>query len=289
MGQTVLGLRTVNGAQYLPHAFYSDLDHKNDNLKRIPVPIKSGEKVNKFIKNFSLRSNGEPGLSVIIPFPNKKFKSEQMIGFAISSYFYPLMTGQVVFQFNGTEINKKNVRENAKKYASEIFQQDILFDFIDEISQAKQGELLQLKSSWIDGKLLDEDDLDTSNKIKRQFLNGELVGVLLPVKIELKDRSKKKSSFSVYIKRPQELQKGLDLYIRGGLTLPGETKFGARRALGAMIAEEGSICAFLGDAENPAHTRWVASAEKLTGNYKNSKSLVTKIKKSVIQVYDFFG
>ena len=290
MGQTVLGLRTVNGAQYLPHAFYSDLDHKEDNLKRIPVPIKSGEKVNKFIKNFSLRNNGEPGLSVIIPFPNKNFKSEQMIGFAISSYFYPLMTGQLVLQFNGTEINKKNVRENAKKYASKIFQQiDVLFDFIDEVSRVKQGELLQLKSSWIDDELLNEDDPDVLNEIKRQFLNGELVGVSLPVTIELKDGSEKKSSFSVYIKRPQELQKGLDLYIRDGLRLPGETKFGDRRALGAMIAEEEPICAFLGDAENPAHTRWVASAEKLAGNYKTPKSLVTKIRKSVIQLYDFLA
>jgi hypothetical protein len=93
----------------------------------------------------------------------------------------------------------------------------------------------------------------------------------------------------VYIKRPQELQKGLDLYVRGGLILPGEAKFRVRRALGAMIAEDEPICAFLGDAENAAHTQWTTSTEKLRRNYRNSRSIVSEIKKSVIQLYDLLA
>jgi hypothetical protein len=97
------------------------------------------------------------------------------------------------------------------------------------------------------------------------------------------------SSFSVYIKRPAELIKGIDLYVRGGLTLPAESKFRDRRALGAMIAEHEAVCSFLGDAENAAHTQWTTNTEKLRKNYRNSQPIVTVIKKSVIQLYDLLA
>jgi hypothetical protein len=292
MGQTVLNLRTVEGTQYPPHAFYSDLDHEGDFYKQIPVPIKSDEAVNDFINNFSLRRGDNPGLSVVIPFPNKKFNQDHMVGVAISNYFYPLITGQLVLQFNGLEINSGNVREHAKKYAADRFNQiDVLFDFIEEVYKAEQEELLKLKPSWIDDRLLDEGDFDpeTLAEIRERFLSGELVGVSLPVKIKLKDGSVKDSFFSVYIKRPEDLQKGLDLYVRGGLTLPGEAKFRDRRALGAMIAEDEPVCAFLGDAENAAHTQWTTNTEKLSRNYRNSQPIVTVIKKSVVQLYDLLA
>ena len=78
----------------------------------------------------------------------------------------------------------------------------------------------------------------------------------------------------------------MDLYVRGGLTLPKESKFDGRRALGAMIAEEEPLCNFLGDAENAAHTLWVSNSEKLIKNYRSPHSLVKVIKHSVRQLYD---
>jgi hypothetical protein len=292
MGQTVLNLRNVNDVQYPPHAFYSDLEHEGDVYKQIPVPIKSTSYVDTFTDNFSLGRAGAPGLSVIIPFPNRAFNREHMIGVAIGNYFYPLITGQLVLEFNGVEINSDNVREHAKTYAAKRFNQiDILFDFVEEAYKAEQEQLLQLKPSWIDDKLLDENDFshETLAQIRQKFKDGELVGVSLPVVIKLKDGSVKESFFSVYIKRPEELKKGVDLYVRGGLTLPGEAKFRDRRALGAMIAEDEAICAFLGDAENAAHTQWTTNTEKLSKNYRNSQPLVTVIKKSVIQLYDLLA
>lgn len=289
MGQTVLNLRSVDGDQYPPHAFFADLEHEDDIYKRIPVPIKDNDFVDSFIENFSLQRNDSPGLSVVIPMPNERFNLEHMIGVAIENYFYPLITGQLVLQFNDVEINCINIRESAKIYALDRFNQiDILFDFIEEVYRAEQGDLFELKPSWSDDKKLDEGDFEPEilEEIRRKFASGDLIGLYLPVKIKLKDGSDKSSGFSVYIKRPEELQKGLDLYVRGGLTLPGESKFRDRRALGAMIAEHEFICAFLGDAENAAHTQWTTNTEKLRKNYRNSQPIITVIKKSIIQLHD---
>lgn len=292
MGQTVLNLRTVDGLEYPPHAFFADIEHQEELYKRITVPIKDGRLVADFIKNFSLNREQSSGLSVVIPFPDTAFNLEHMISVAIGNYFYPLITGQLVLQFDDVKIQKGNVRDLAKQYASDRFDQiDTLFDFIDEIYQAEQGDLLEVKSSWMDDKKLDEDDFDieTLETIREKFSRGELVGLYLPVIVKMKQGNNKESGFSVYIKRPEELLKGTDLYVRGGLTLPAEAKFRDRRALGAMIAEDEAICAFLGDAENAAHTQWTTNTEKLRRNYRNPQPLVTVIKKSVIQLYDLLA
>ncbi|MFN9879755.1 MAG: hypothetical protein ACK557_14870, partial [Planctomycetota bacterium] len=110
-----------------------------------------------------------------------------------------------------------------------------------------------------------------------------------PVTLRPKSGDEQYSGFNVFIQRPAELERGLDLYVRGGLTVPKEAKFGDRRAYGALIAEEEPICAFLGDAENAAHTIWTTNTEKLRRNYRSSQNTVTVIKNAVVQLYDLLA
>lgn len=291
MGQTVLNLRKVDGKEYPPHGFFADTEGE-DIYTKIPVPLKDNDLIGKFVDEFSLNRNDNTGLSVIIPFPNPDFSVDHMIRDSIINYFYPLITGQLVLQFNDIEINSDNVRELAHQYTSEHFSNiDTLFDFIEEASRADKSTMLEMKPSWTDDEKLDEDDFEPEvlETIRQQFIDGEMVSLNLPVNITEKDGTKHKTSFSIFLKRPVELERGLDLYVRGGLTLPGEAKFRERKALGAMIAEEEAVCSFLGDAENAAHTQWIGSAEKLKKNYKRPAKTVKVIKHSVVQLYDLLA
>ena len=294
MGQSVLKLRSLDNKVYHPHSFFSNLKNEGDHYHEISVPIEDTEFVNNFVSNFSV-NRIEPGLSVVIPFPNEAFSQTRMIEVSIANYFYPLITGQLELRFDELEINASNVRELAKQYASNQFNQiDLLFDFIEEVYKAQTSNSLRMKPSWMDDKKLDEDDFDpvTLSDIREKFSRGELVGLNLPVELRLKDGSDVNSEFSVYVKRPDELDRGVDIYVRGGLTLPEEAKFRDRRALGAVIAEEEAICDFLGDAENAAHTKWIQKTEKLNKKYRNnaySSSLISAVRKSAIQLYDLLA
>lgn len=291
MGQTVLNLRKVEGKEYPPHGFFADIEG-DDLYSEIPVPIKDSNLVDEIVSQFSLQRQGENGLSVIIPFPNPKFSIEEMIGVAIENYFYPIITKQLTLQFNGIEITNSNIRELAHKHASDSINDiDEVFDFIEEAHRTTDEQLLVLKPSWSDDALLDEEDFRTKDLelIREKFTAGDLIGLRLPVSVKRKDGTKQETFFSVYIKRPEELSKGSDLYVRGGLTLPGESKFRERKALGAMVAEEEAICSFLGDAENAAHTLWIASAEKLRKNYIMPGKTVKVIKNSIVQLYDLLA
>jgi len=291
MGQTVLNLRTVNGKEYPPHGFFADVD-SNDPLVQIPVPVNDPTLVEKMLAQFDPDRGNATGLSVIIPFPNAEFSVESMIGTAIDNYFYPILTRQLVLQFNAVEVTDSNSRQLAHKYASgKISNIDQLFDFIEELYAFPEESFLPMKPSWADDEKLDEDDFEPGDLeiLRDRFRDGGMVAMQLPVAVKKKDGTVLDSFFKLFLKRPESLESGRDLYVRGGLTLPGESKFRDRKALGAMIAEDEVICSFLGDAENAAHTQWVASAEKIRKSYQNPQKTVRLIKHALVQLYDLLA
>ena len=69
---------------------------------------------------------------------------------------------------------------------------------------------------------------------------------------------------------PPENSKPFVLFARGSITVPGEARyFGGANAYGAFVARQEDIVSFLGDAENPAHTTWSGTAEKLNANWRS--------------------
>lgn len=291
MGQTVLGLHTHEGKEYPPHAFFCS--RKELAGEDFPVPLEDPDLVDDFLQNFDLMRTDETGLSVIIPFPSRELEKEEMIGVAIGHYYYPLITGQLVLQFDDVVIDKNNIRDLAHKYAEGKFNDvNALFDFIFSVTEVEDEKLLVLNKSWADDSKLDDQDFedeDVVEKIRNDFSDGKLIGLKLQVELNKKGSPRQRTSFKAFIQRPADLEKGEDLYVRGGLTLPDESKFGSRLALGAMVAEEEPICAFLGDAENPSHTKWIQNTEKLKNNYSKYSGTVKAVKRSLQNLYDMIA
>ncbi len=290
MGQTVLDLHTHNGKEYPPHAYFSEMKG-NDIQDMIPVPSDDEGYIAEFTRQFGLKRTSEPGLSIVIPFPHESLVPEKMIGVAIVNYFYPILTGQLVMEFDDRVLNAANIHQLAHEHAKgKIPDIDELFLFIEESSRAlENGDPLSLKEGWVDDARLDEDDFSEEDleKLRTDFAEGGLVGVRLPLQVKTKpDKKNYDTEFHVFVKRPEGITKGVDLYVRGGLTLPAESKFGDRKAYGVMVANDEVISSFLGDAENPAHTKWTYNAEKLRKNYVAPGNRLKVIKNAVVNFYD---
>ncbi len=56
-----------------------------------------------------------------------------------------------------------------------------------------------------------------------------------------------------------------------------------------MIAREGPIASLLGDAENPAHTSWNSTAEKLTKRWKGGDAAVKAVRHAPRQLQQLLG
>ena len=287
MGHTVLNLRKLDGRDYPPHAYFSNLEHENSD-DPLAVPFCRGDLIEKFCENFSINRSSEPGLSVVIPFPKPAFEIEKMIGIAISNYYYAILTSKLELKFNDVEVNSQNVRSLAKIYADHLKDVDGLFNFVCQLSDlSKRGDSARLKETWVDGPI-NKNDFESGGLkgIQNKFSSGELVAIRLPVSVALIDQNVLQTEFMVFLQKPSGLVTGQDIYVRGGLTLPSESKFKSQIALSAMIAEESSICELIGDAENPAHTKMLSNAEKLRTKYKDVKGIILSIKNSLIQLYD---
>tara|TARA_B110000211_G_scaffold230639_1_gene290500 strand:+ start:2088 stop:3956 length:1869 start_codon:yes stop_codon:yes gene_type:complete len=292
MGQTVLNTRDYEGKKYPPHAYFCSLEDEESN-DPLPIPCEDTSFLERFCNNFELDRSDKSGLSVAIPFPNPSFNAKDMIGTSISNYFYPLLTGKLELQFDDVEINASNVRSLAKEYADHLIKDiDKLFDFIEASHEIIKSEnYTKVTPAWINDRRLDQDDFDEDElkQIKTKFKDGGLVALWLPVTLEKKIGGSFETGFSVFLQKPEGMLSGQDLYVRGGLTLPGEAKFGHRLAFGAMIAEGEIISELLGYAENAAHTKWAANAAKLKKYYINAGQIITPIRNSVTQLFDLIS
>jgi len=293
MGQCVLNLRNVDGTTYLPHGFFSDMINDGPQAG-LQIPLQDADLVGDFHKHLGLARQNNPGLSIVIPFPVDDLSVEKMISIGIVNYFFPILTGNLVLRFNDTEVNAATLRALAETYAKDgIHDADARFDFIESVSSCMaSGSAIEIKdTAWAsDGRLtesvFDPAQLDT---MRKQFRDGELVALKLPIPISHKTNGRTVSHFSIFVQRPAELTKGDDFYVRNGLTVPKERRFGDRKSLGALIANETEVAGFLGDAENAAHSSWSGVAEKLKNNYKNCENTLRAIRHSLVQFHDLLA
>lgn len=148
--------------------------------------------------------------------------------------------------------------------------------------------MLELDTDWYADWKLNEDDFDDEllEELRNRFSSRELIGIRLLVEIKRKDGSQEESHFDLFLNTDPDLSHGHDLYVRGGITVPGETKFRHRKALGALVAKDQSISEFLGDAENASHTKWNGRAEKLTSKYKYASQTLSAVRNSLVQLHD---
>ncbi|MCG8068122.1 MAG: hypothetical protein JAY84_09665 [Candidatus Thiodiazotropha taylori] len=288
MGQTVLNIHSDGGTDYPAHSFYSDTLEKGK-LKGLPIPITDKKLIGEFKKHFQIERTTEAGLSLIIPFPESSLNLQSMIKVAIENYFIPVLRDHLVIEFNGQRLDSTTLREMAKTHATgKIQDADQLFTFIEDANQLEEADLICAKPDWNRKHRLTEEGIDSDiiEELRNSFLDGELIGLKLPIQITRKNGNKERTYFKLYIQRNEQIYKGRDFYVRAGITVPGESKFKERKAFGMLVAEDDAIAEFLGDAENAAHTMWNSRAEKLRPKYKNADITLRAIRNSLIQLHD---
>lgn len=288
MGQTVLNTHNCQGIQYAPHGFFAD-EIETGAMTGLQVPVEDEDLRQEFTGTFGLERSMDPGLSVVIPYPTEDIQLADMIRVGVSNYYFPVLTDQLVLTFNDVVVDRNTLQDVAEKYASgHIRDSDKVFAFVESAHEMPRDQLLTLEKGWYDDWQIDESDFsaETLETLRQRFADHELIGVTLKIDIKKKDGSVEESWFDLFLKTDPDLSAGNDMYVRGGITVPGEAKFKHRKALGVLVAQDEAISGFLGDAENAAHTKWNARAEKLRRKYRNPYQTLKAIRNSLVQLHD---
>ena len=287
MGQAVLKSHSIDNVYFPAHGFW--FDGRSNNDLELQLPVRNDDEVAAFKALFGVKRTDETGLSVVIPYLIDGVTNDTILSGVVNNYYFPILAGKLEVEVNDVPINSATFLDVAasleRKGAS------VPFAFVKEISDALGSQEAALASRSIGDTRLSSEHLssDQVDSMKAAFSSGSLVHLRVPVSLKPKEKEEQAGNIELFIRALAEDDHPFSLFARGPITLPGERHFVGAAARGAMIAHDDIVAEFLGDAENPAHTAWNASAEKLTENWEHPRRTLSAIRHSLRELYNMIA
>jgi hypothetical protein len=284
MGQAVLANHEIGNKKYVAHGFWFG----SRNADGMQMPEKDPAFIDAFKKQVGVSRTTQSGLSLVIPFVNGNITEEVIIRGVIGNYYFPILAGRLVVEVGSVVIDAKSFGTVAKQTMIGAKDNPDRYSFVEQVSARLSNEPAFEATFSSTAKSLAADQFDEAqvSRMKECYGRGELVHVRMPVRLRRKDGEESISSVDLFMKPPPENSKPFVLFARGSITVPGESRyFGGANAYGAFVASQEDIVSFLGDAENPAHTTWSGTAEKLTANWRNPGQALKRLRYALWDLY----
>jgi hypothetical protein len=281
MGQAVLKFHLLNGKRHPPHGFWFG----RRGIENVQLPVGDTVAIDVFRQIAKFTRLDQPGLSVVIPYLRENIDEKTIIRAVLKNYYFPILAGRLNVTVGNTLIDQKTF--HAVAAAQEEHEAPIALDFVEAVSarlnSAPDLTLTTQLNRGLGEKSFTPEELE---RIKALYRDQKLIHVRVPLSLNPTEGDAIRSHVDLFLQNLPEGRKPFALYARGSITVPGEARFfGNVSAYGAMVASEKGISEFLGDAENPAHTNWVASAEKLSERWKTPGPIVKNIRYALKELW----
>ena len=282
MGQSVLKIHWCDGSKHGPYGYYGVFEGD------FALPFEEEQFVEQFSRDFNLRRNGESGLSVIVPFPEKDISPSETMRAVVSQYFFPILSGDLVvtvvvghrehvldagsvFKFvSGSDLPDKDTvvrRLQLAKWCIDLPNESYEILIEPEVDQAPK---------W-DEDLFGPEQL---NRLRKKLDEGERIALLAPLWVRKEGEDIQHSSFKVILERDDSLERGEDFFIRDGVTIMGISSLRQKSVRVIVSVSDRPLSKLLGDSENPAHTEWQERSQKFRGRYVRGASCLRYVKNS---------
>ncbi len=286
MGQAVLATHIFEGKRRPAHGFWFS-DKTDDDLQ---LPLSDSSFITSFSQLAGFARTTETGLSIAMPYPNAGITEIALIQGVVENYYFPILSGRLVVEVGDTLIDKDTFLDIA-----ETASLPVPFAFVSSVSQRLSATPDAESQLPVTAQGLTEAHFpDQLKALREKLARGELVHVRLPVEVTpaIGENAgiKQTSKFDVFLQNPDTPGDSYSLFVRGALTVPGERRyFNGVAAYGAMVALDGPLASLLGDAENPAHTNWSQSAEKLLNRWKSGAAAVSAVRHTPLKLQRLLG
>jgi hypothetical protein len=260
--------------------------HEGQATDYLQRAVSETPQLDEFRLQFGLRrTNDEPGLSVVIPYPEAGLSRTDLARAAIKQFFIPILSGQFVIEIHAGE--------------SIVLGADTLLEAIDHIdwpqgvAEPLRHQVRLARWALAEGRFkaidlarpkderqpqLDARMIDAAarTELSRKFVSGDRIALRVPVPTEPKGGELVWSHVEVYLEYDRKGTTRDDLYVRKGLTLldhSGQARQPGLRAI--LVAEDSAVYEMLRSSENVAHTAWrQRGAAKLTQQYIRGQAKV---------------
>lgn len=295
MGQAVTKSHDLNGESFEPEAFFHDAAQSS----AIQMPCEDPKRIAAFVEDFNLRRHeGQPGLSIVVPYPFQRLQAKEILRSVIVHYFLAILRGQLVVSVEGPGCPERTVNRDSlqtiameldwngrraeKKHSPPPFdlaiwaieKQSTLIDTLNRAGQTRVPE-------W-SAELFPE---GMQERLRSELQQGARVALRIPMTVELKDNGLTECYFDVFLERDRALERSEDYFVREGMTIGGlSTLAGSAAYRGLVMVDDDGLSKLLGDSEGPAHNDWNTGEARPDRTYIKWKRRVSFVKASLMKL-----
>ena len=304
-GRSVLDVHKIGADKFESEGYYGEFP--NVDYPYFCMPVEEDSFIEQFQKDFNLNRTDEPGLSIVIPYPNNELTAGQYIESVISSYFMEIHDGKLEVHVRSGKKTIEITRNNLKAVIEAADESPTfakskllgLLDFCERISRidikSDDWNFIKTENGKQAPKITEASfDAEKIEYITESYHNGELLFFVVHLNIQKKGEPESfQNTFRVFIEKDESLEEAQEIFIRDGLTISGQSflKVKGVRALVLIDAEHScsQLSELLGDAENPAHTQWLESTKHFRNKYEYGPSTLRLVKFCASKIVRFIS
>lgn len=289
MGNAVLRVHEVDGVTFDPDGYWG-VDLGADE----PIqPIADADTVATFTGDFRLMRQGEPGLSVVVPYLERGWKAEDLVFAVLRDYFVPIASGKLRVIVDDLDAEKSTTIDNSNlrkvvETLPERSQQALLRD-IRLVSWASDATAYSVtttydgssKPKWGDNLTIDSATLED---MRAEYERDGTVLVNVPVTVRQDDGKSEDSFVQVAISSaPDERQPAM--FVRSGIIVSeagGRAILSDARAI--VLIDDAAASQMFGDAEGPAHVNWSDQTKAFKKRYEYGSSWLSVVRSSPVEI-----
>lgn len=292
MGQAITRSHKLNSKDFVPEAFY----HAGDHTAGIQMPADDIETINAFLSDFRLtRQLTESGLSIVVPFPDPRLKTSDLVRSIIVHFFIAILRKELIVEVvDGTSlaarIDDASIEDVAAGLAwdgshTEKKHCPPPFALTRWALGALAGTPPELKLAgtrtipeW-SAELFPEGMLDS---LRKDLRDSGRIAIRVPMTVEDLEGAKNPCTFSVVVLRDPTINQSDDYFVRGGMTIAGiRTLTRLAHYNGLVLVDDPVLSRMLGDTEGPAHNEWNTGESRPDRTFAKWKRRVTFVRSAL--------
>jgi hypothetical protein len=281
MGRMVLRTHRAGETSFHPDGHWGTREEAGG----LVMPENDPELIGAVRRLFGIRREGEPGLSVIVPWVSAELDGESICTAVVGEYFLPLLRSELeVFidaEGNVTRVSADTVQKLAESFESDVLRARIALAI--EAATWPQHEFTVLPSADDDLEWSDERFPDAVTSVLGDALEaGRPIAVRVPLTLRPKGRPGIGTYFDVFISHQPGIGSTRPLIVREGITIPEDRTASVQDHIALIIVDHAALAGFVGDAETPAHTE--LQNDLVKPKYTYSKKVLQLIRTSAASI-----
>lgn len=280
MGQSVLKVHKVGGKRFYPYGYFGWFSEE------FALPVDDAGELDQFCADFQLARGNEPGLSVVVPYPDGELSPETIIPSIVRHYFLPIIGGDLVVEISHegkvTQLDSVTLPvllsqvswEDAQRFQRLV----ALATWGLGVSGEEHAQLMAppefTAPRWNDNCM----EPEVIARLRERLNDGDRVAVTVPVWVKPVADAAVLSRFDVYLERDDELSTADEHFVRDGITIAG-VRASMQKGIRAFVTiHDRALSQMLGDSENPAHTEWQERSPKFKDRYRHGPYTLRYVK-----------